>query len=364
MELDDLTKDVKIDCLKFKGYIPCKPHKEKGAICSDCKYYEPSGKKILILKLGAAGEVLRNTPLLRKIKQEYPNPKIFWLTEYPELVPEKEVYKICDFNNKELELIKNIDFDILYSLDKHEETGALANIINSKIKKGFSQVNGEIVPFDKDTIGKWERGFRDDLMKKNKKHYVEEIFEICGFEFNGEKYLLPEFTRPDVDIDENKKVVALNTGLSDIWKPRVYSNENWIALSKKLLKNNYEVVIFRGPKEDEKNRIIAKESGAKYFGKDFKYRDSIGLLDYADVVVTGVSFGLHAAVGLEKKVVLLNNVFNKHEFYLYDRGIILEPEIPCKMCYKLDFDDKCYTKNCMDLIKPEQIFQEVEKLSS
>ena len=154
--------------------------------------------------MGAAGEVLRNTPLLRRIKKEYPNSRIFLLTQYPDLVPSDEIFRVYNFSERELELIKDVEFDILYSLDKHEETGALANQIRARVKKGFSQKEGVIIPFDKDAEKKWMSGINDYLMKENEKHYVEEIFEICGFDFNGEEYMLPDYTIPDVRIDKNK----------------------------------------------------------------------------------------------------------------------------------------------------------------
>jgi ADP-heptose:LPS heptosyltransferase len=358
---EEIKKNAKINCLHFKGYMPCEFHKETGITCEDCKDYKESGKKILIIKLGAAGEVIRNTPLLRKIKQEYTNPKIFWLTEYPELLPKKEIYKICNFNNKELELIRNIEFDVLYSLDKHEETGALANQINAKIKKGFSQKDGAFIPFDDDSLDKWKTGFRNDLMKENKKHYVEEIFEICGFEFNNEKYILPEYNVPKVDINHDKKIIAINTGANEKrWKPRIYSEKRNIELSKLLLKEGYEVMLVGGPQEDEKNKRISKETGAKYFGT-FDYKNFIGLLSLSDAVITPVTFTLHAAIGLEKKIVLLNNVFNKNEFYLYGKGSILEPGLACLKCYKDEFDKKCPLENCLDLIEPKSIVQEINK---
>jgi len=349
-------------CIHFEGYKPCKYHKKEGVHCNNCSYYEKVDKNILILKLGAAGEVIRNTPLLRKIKNEYPNSRIFWLTEYPDLIPKNDVFKIYDFNQREIELIKNVEFDILYSLDKHEEIGALANQIKSKVKKGFSQKNGVIVPFDKDADNKWRTGIFDDLMKKNKKHYVEEIFEICGFKFNNEKYLLPDYNVPKVDLNKNKKIISLNTGISSAWKPRKYSKKNWNKLAKMLLEKDYEVMFVGGSNEDKKNKELAEDSGAKYFGT-FPYGDFIGLISQSDFVVTPVSFAFHVAVGLEKKVVLLNNVFNKSEFYLYGNGTILEPDLPCLMCYKPNFDEKCPVKNCMDLIKPEKILNEIEKLN-
>lgn len=363
MKLEKMVRGVNTDCIHFIGYYPCKYGREDESLrCEDCKDYRKINKKILILKIGAAGEVLRCTPLLRRLKKEYPDSRIFWLTQYPELISKNEVFKIYKFTERELELIKNMEFDILYSLDKHEEIGALANKINSKIKKGFSQENGVIVPFDKDAEHKWITGIYNDEMKKNKRHYVEEIFEVCGFKFRGEKYLLPDFNVPKVDIDKNKKVVALNTGISKSWKPRKYSDENWTRLAKILIEQNYEVMLVGGNSEDLGNRKISEESGAKYFG-EFDHLNFMGLLSLSDIVVTSVTFGLHTAIGLEKKIVLLNNTFNRNEFYMYGKGIILEPKVPCLMCYKDKFDNRCFIQNCMDSIKPEKIAEEIEQFN-
>lgn len=361
---------VKIDCTHFKGYKPCKPHKKYGVHCEGCNHYAPTEKKILIIKLAAAGEVIRNTPLLRRIKKEYPNSQIFWLTEYPDLIPADEVYGVYDFRQKRtVELFKDMEFDILYALDKHEEVGALANGIRAKVKKGFSQIDGTIVPFDDDAMKKWKMGVFDDLMKANTKHYVEEIFEICGFKYEGEKYILPKFKVPKVDLDTNKTVVALNTGISNQWKPRAYSEESWINLANMLSNRGYEVMFVGGPEEDEKNKRLAGGSAAKYFGH-FSYPEFIGLMSLSDIVVTPVTFALHIAIGLDKNVVLLNNIFNKKEFHLFGKGTILEPNIPCLMCYKADFDDECYIRKnnipdgCMDLITPQRITDEVLKLKA
>jgi hypothetical protein len=76
---------LKTDCRSFRGDIPCKPHKQSGVHCVDsdgqtCPYYDRVEEKILIIKLGAVGDVIRTTPLLYKLKEEYPRAKIFWLT--------------------------------------------------------------------------------------------------------------------------------------------------------------------------------------------------------------------------------------------------------------------------------------------
>lgn len=56
---------VRDDCLHFNGYKPCQPHKDHGVHCEKCPYFKAIPARILILKVGLAGEVLRCTPLLR-----------------------------------------------------------------------------------------------------------------------------------------------------------------------------------------------------------------------------------------------------------------------------------------------------------
>ena len=64
---------VKTDCKYFKGDIPCVYHKKEGVKCNDsCKYYYPKinkkmKKRILIIKLGAIGDIIRTTPILRQL---------------------------------------------------------------------------------------------------------------------------------------------------------------------------------------------------------------------------------------------------------------------------------------------------------
>jgi len=69
----------------------------------------PSRKNILIIKLGAAGDVLRTTPLLHKIKADHPQARIWWLTQTPELVPITHVDKILKWNSETLEILSEVE---------------------------------------------------------------------------------------------------------------------------------------------------------------------------------------------------------------------------------------------------------------
>jgi ADP-heptose:LPS heptosyltransferase len=351
---------VNDDCLHFNGYKPCRPHKETGVHCETCTQYVPAGFRILILKVGLAGEVLRCTPLLRFLRQQYPQAEITWVTSFPEFVPAGWVNRIMRHSWETSLRVQAERFDLLLSLDKDFEVCALAGRVDAPDKRGFGLNRfGKIVPLDRRAERKWQTGIWDDVMKANTRHYPEEIFEICGYDWQGEAYILEGITatpRPP----GGRRVVGLNTGASNVWLTRLWPEANWTALASRLTVANFDVLLLGGPLEDAKNRALAAATGARYAGV-VPYRDFFSLIAGTDVVVTAVTMALHASLALERQVVLLNNIFNGHEFHLYGRGELVEPGLPCQACYKPRFDEKCPVANCMELITPERVFAAIER---
>ncbi len=348
------------DCLFYKGDIPCRPHKEFGYHCEACPSYKKISEKILIIKLGAIGDVIRTTPLLRRIREEFPNAQITWLTHSPEILSKDWVDRILNVSTENIELLKNIDFDWLINLDKDGIAISFANSIKAKKKNGFTiDEFGHAKPIaTKAEEHKWLTGLFDDLNKKNIKHYVQEIFDICGYAFNNEEYILKlEPSGKNWNIDKTKKVIGLNTGCGGRWTSRLWPKEYWINLAKNLLSNGFEVILLGGEQENDKNIFIQRESGAKYFGF-FPLKIFMDLLNQCDTIVTAVTMAMHLAVGLKKNLILFNNIFNKNEFYLYERGEILEPDFECN-CY---FTPVC-PNDCMQYLLPEKVFETVTKYS-
>ena len=327
--------DLKRDCRHFRADVPCKPHKQHGVHCVDakgnpCKYYDPVGKRILIIKLGAIGDVIRTTPLLHKLKAIYPDAEVWWLTYSPDVVP-KSVDVILSYTPQSVAILQATPFDILYNLDKDREASALSFMLSAKIKKGYTLKNGKCVPINKDAEQKYLTGVFDDLSKANTKCYQEEIFSICGFKFSGEEYIMPEVPAFEWNLPKNKKIVGLNTGCGGRWTSRLWAEKNWIELAKRLKKAGYVPLLLGGEQEHEKNLRLAKASGALYLGH-FPMTRFMDEIKQCELIVTAVTMGMHLAIGFRKKMVLFNNIFNRHEFELYGRGEILEPDFDCD-CY-------------------------------
>lgn len=354
------VKDIKSNCRHFRGDIPCKPHKQYNVHCVDeknkpCRYYDATFEKILIIKLGAIGDVIRTTALLRKLKDIYPKSEVWWLTLTPDVVP-KSVDVILPFTPQSVVNLNSVAFDFLVNLDKDKEACALTNQIKSKVKKGFKLVHGKCAPIDKNAEHKFLTGAFDDLSKANQKSYQEEIFEISGFQFSGEEYIMPEIGKYNWKLPKNKIIVGLNTGCGGRWTSRLWADENWISLTKKLKKAGYIPLLLGGEQEHLKNLKIAQRSGAVYLGH-FSLNQFMSEVNQCDLVVTAVTMAMHITIGLRKKMVLFNNIFNKYEFELYRRGEILEPDFDCDCFYA----PTC-PNNCMQYLSVEKVFNSCMKL--
>ncbi|MFH0989471.1 MAG: glycosyltransferase family 9 protein [bacterium] len=356
---------LKTDCRYFRGDVPCRPHKQHGVHCIDergnlCPHYEMIDKQILIIKLGAIGDVIRTTPLLHKLKTLYPRSKIFWLTWTPDILPSLVDEKL-DFSLKNIIALRSMHFDLLINLDKDREACALCSELTARTKRGYILKNGVSSPIDAAAESKYFTGIFDDVSKANTKSYPEEMFEICGFKFNGEKYILdtPPSAATPWKLIRNKKVIGLNTGCGGRWTSRLWEEGRWISLAKTLKKKGFEVVLLGGEQEDAKNRKLARAARVKYFGT-FPLAEFIDLVNQCDLVVTGVTMAMHITIGLNKKIVLFNNIFNKNEFELYNLGIVLEPDKPCRCFYQAVCTNPDY--RCMERLPVPRVVDACVKL--
>ncbi len=334
------------------------PHKEFGVHCSQCEHFLPKEKHLLVIKLGAAGDVIRTTALLRRIRKQYPDLLVWWLTYSPEIVP-AIVDKVLPFSLESEIVLRETEFDVLINLDKDLQACALAKGIKAKSKFGFTLKNGRPAPANQLAEHKFLTGLFDDVNKANTKSYLEEIFEIAGWEFSGEEYILDCDRSVPWDIPSGgKKIIGLNTGCGDRWVSRMWSDGNWIELIKRLQKVGYFPMLLGGKQEHAKNSQFAQSTNSFYTGY-FSLKEFISLVDKCSLVVSAVTMGMHIAIGLKKPLVLMNNIFNPNEFELYGRGEIVQPAKQCK-CF---FSPKCKNEEycCMDHLSPDSIFDAIER---
>jgi lipopolysaccharide heptosyltransferase III len=360
-------KEVKFDCKYFRGEIPCIPNKKRDKVCTTCGEYIPIKTKILIIKLGALGDVIRTTPLVVKYRELYPNSHVTWVTHSPDILPKESIEKILKYGFDAVNHVGYQKYDIAINLDKEMEACALLSTVTAKEKYGFTW-NHEKNHIDVATpaaVHKLITGLFDNISKQNTKSYLEEIFEICGLKFNYEPYLLnvnKELVEKWTllkDKSQGKKIIGLNTGCGKRWSTRLWAADNWIALVRQLQHNNYYPVLLGGVDEDAQNNIYQHETGAYYPGT-YSLEEFIAITANCDTIVSAVSMMMHIATGLQKPLILFNNIFNKHEFEMYGRGTIIEPTTGCDDYY----GSVCSRENCcMNDISVESVYSAIVKFS-
>ncbi len=357
--------EVKQDCSLFRGAIPCLPNKQKGAICTNCSDYQPISKRILLIKLGALGDVIRTTPLVVAFKKKYPGCHITWLTLSPDVLPKHEIDEIVTPDAFTLFRLSASSFDIAINLDKEEEAGLLLAQVNADEKYGYRWENQRLVPATPAAEHKIMTGLFDHISQSNTKSYLTEIFEICHMDFNFEPYLIRKndelagiWKAKLQQMANGKKIVGLNTGCGPRWNTRLWPVEYWISLARQLSAAGYYPVFLGGELEDDKNSAMANQTGVFYPGH-FSLEEFISLSDACDVIVSQVSMMMHIAIALQKQLILMNNIFNKNEFELYGRGAIVEPTGGCQ-CY---FGNTCVKgESCMRNLEPHQLMAAIESL--
>lgn len=361
MTFDTKAMIYKADCLHFKGHIPCKPHKQHGYHCENCAAYTPVSKRILIIKLGAIGDVIRTTPLVVKFKEMYPNCKITWLTWTPDILPSSQIDEILKWDHNSIMYAQHSSWDIAINLDKEKEAGALLKVVEAKEKFGFVLKDNEIQPYNSLAQHKFNTGMFDDISQANTKSYLQEIFEICDMQHQGEPYLMDTHEEKGYqwNLPAGKKIIGMNTGCGGRWTTRLWSIDKWVELVALVQKQHPDalVLLLGGEAEDARNKEIQKRSGATYLGY-YSLFEFINLVNQCHLVITQVTMGMHITLALGKKIILMNNIFNKHEFDLFGKGEIVMPDKACKCFYRGSCLDGT---SCMEDLPAAKISAAVER---
>jgi len=355
----EIISHLKIDCLHFRGDRPCGPHTRSGSTC-ECGEYSPIHKRGVIVKLGAAGDVLRTTPLLRAVREHMPNTHITFVTHSPELIPVEAAEAVRPASTV-LERLRLDEWNFCWNLDKDMDACVIAEIVRTEDRKGFILHKGIPYPANDAAWHKYATGVDDAYSKSNRLSYVQEIFDIVGLPFRGEEYWLNSPIPEDRDIAEKlfpgDEWIGLNTGAGHRWPTRLWPEDRWINLVKLLQGNGYMPLILGGPEEKALNERLSLATGCPHSGLQ-----SLGvfnaIIHKCRLVVTSVTQAMHLAIGARRPLVLFNNIFNPHEFELYGRGQIIQPDNACDCFYS----PVCKTgRNCMSEISPQRVFQAIRE---
>lgn len=326
---------------------------------------------ILIIKLGAIGDVLRTTCILPALKDRYKNSAIIWATKSQS----KDILK----NNRLIDEIYVVDkienvkiqkyfYDLVISLDDELNACKLASSVKSNKIIGTYLKNNIIVYtndsalwFDMGLVSKYGKEKADILKNKNKKTYQEILFRILGLDFKNYAKYEPILVLTEKEIEfgrkfaaksslKNKIVIGINTGAGLRWEDKKLSIEDTADLIDRIKKNlNADILLFGGPEERERNNKIIKLCNANIIdaGCNNTLMEFASLINLCNVIISSDSLAMHIGIALKKYVVAFFCPTSSNEIELYNRGVKIIPEKGCLCCYK----PKCDIAPVWDLDK-------------
>lgn len=268
---------------------------------------------ILIIKLGATGDVIRTTPLLRAFPDNF-----FWITS-PYNLPVVPLPEDKKFSFQQLpSWIYGHRFDCILNLEESGEMASLAATLKASAKIGaLADQHGQLYYtdsardwFDRSLISQLGKEKANQLKWENRRTYQSFLFAMLEKEFRGEEYLLPEFTS---GFSPANLIVGLEHRVGKQWPNKGW--EGYPALRHRLEEEGMVVRTF----EDRKDIL--------------QYMQDISA---CHLLVSGDTLAMHVALGLKIPCITLFNCTSPWEIEGYNRMIKLVSPLLGKYFYRTE----------------------------
>ena len=357
---------IHTDCAYYRGSSPCVFHKRDGRPCPGCPDYAPLGKKVLIVKLDAMGDVLRTTAILPALHKKYPGLQVTWVTRERSralLEGNPRVHRVLAVEGNYLEALFAESFELGIGLDADELSAKIMSLAKCAEKLGFVAGRFGQAEIASPEAGLWWRmGVNDRLKQANRRTYQDLIYEICRL---PNPVALPELPaklfdaawllerRSQLGIKSGQRIIGLNTGGGGRWQCKKWTVAGYVELIQRLRRRVPAalLLLYGGPEEVEFNAAIlaqAKENVVD-LGCGNSVREFVSLVSLADVFFTPDSLGFHMAVALQKRTVVLVGPTSPWELDVYGRGEVLTADPTCAACYR----GRCErVPTCMEQLDP------------
>lgn len=273
---------------------------------------------VLIAKLGATGDVVRTTPLLRRFKAQ-----VIWLTSAKNAVLLQGLLdNVQCVAWEECDKVPKSNYDLAINLEDTLDIAQFVQSLKPRQIFGAYAAGGDLKYsddskgwFDLSLISRHGRKEADMLKLKNRRTYQDLIFAGLGLGFKNEPYLLP--VPPETDLAGD---VALAQESGPVWPMK-----NWAfydQLKKELESRGLTV-----------NVLPKRPTMLEHLADVRNHRCLVG----------GDSLPMHFALGTGRRCVTLFNCTSPWE--IHDYGLqkkIVSPLLE-EFFYKRDFDRRATT---------------------
>ena len=361
------------DCLHHRGDMPCRPHKRLGVSCGACHLYAPAGLRVLIVKLGAPGDVLRTTCILPALRWLHPNAHVTWITRdgaVPLLEGNPSIDRVLTVESNYVEFLMSETFDLAINPDADHLSAAILTLVNATAKRGFvTDGRGGLRPLSDPARQWWHLGLDDTLKRQNRDTYGQWLYRICELDGDVQRPLF-RIARDDARMagvflgqvaDRPGRRICVNTGASTRWEEKRWKVGHYLTLLGLILRDEPDasVILIGGPLERDLNAQLLNADPRFIDGGT---RSSVGyvaaLLAAADWVLTPDSLCYHLATAVGTPAVCLVGPTAPWELDRHDANLVLHDARECIACYL----PICpLSETCMDSLSAGHVWSAIQQ---
>jgi heptosyltransferase-2 len=282
----------------------------------------------LIIKTGAAGDVVRTTSLLNVL-----DGNIYWVTAgeskllFPDDMPGLTIVTV----KEAFESLKTIKFTQVISLEENDDCARLAGGMNTNEligiysgNNGINYTDNSAYWFDMSRVSKLGLQKANELKKQNTRSYQECIFRMLGKKFNGEPYRI--FNGKTTK--ENKLIgIEKRTG-------KQWPDKQWWG---------YDELITMLEQEEHKVKIFRQRDNIRDYVED---------IAGCSHIVSGDTLAMHIALACKKTCTAIFNCTSPQE--IYDYGLLKKVVSPLLNQY---FYSSSFDKEVIESISLDEVYK-------
>ncbi len=364
-----MDTSARLDCRHYVGDRPC----VWGGPCEGCSHYSAMGRRVLIVKLAAAGDVLRTTAVLPPLKRKYPDSYIVWVTD-PSAVPFLEhnphVDRVMPFGFASFIELAAQRFDETICLDKEPRAAAFAGAVTSERRLGYGLTEwGTVTPVDEGARYDFELGLSNQRKFHENTRSAPDIYcEVAGLSYESEPYqlVLPDESLAHArdflsTLELREPLIGLNVGAAGVFANKAWTPEGYAELAQRVSSELGGVCLALGGPDDRErmSRVVELANGAALDGGTHSLLDFAAIVAHMDAVVTGDTMALHIAVAVGVPVVALFGPTVPSEIEVYGRGRKLVSPAECTPCYLRSCDR---SPSCMEQLPASAVMEALREV--
>ncbi len=327
-----------------------------------------SKKRILVMKLGAFGDVILITPSLRALRAKFPDAQIAVLIKNQF----KDVLQLCPYIDdliilkkkgflevmKKISAIRHRDFNFCVDFQNNNLSHLIAFAGRIKYRFGFKNKKlGFLLNY----------GIKDEMRNCDPVTHQFQVLKRLGIAGDIDKSLelwISEYDENNVQnflrqswYSSKQKLIGINALASQRWVSKAWAIESYAKVADMLANKFNARIVFTGT-GDSKEVIeqIIKFTQCKPINAAGKtsMMQLAALIRRCALLITVDSAPMHIAAALKVPFVALFGPTDPARHLPFaQKSALIRKALPCSPCYS----PRCFRMNCMKEITVEEVFE-------